>query len=84
VATKHGLAGLAGGVWLDVRDRGVKVSLVSPGMVAAGPSLGSPAGREHPERLLQPADVASAVRFVVTFPGTGCPVEVSLQPQRTP
>ena len=84
VASKHGLAGLASAVFLDVRDRDVKVSLVAPGLVAAGAALGSPAGADHPERLLQPDDVAAAVRFVVTFPGTGCPVEISLQPQRTP
>jgi len=28
--------------------------------------------------------VAAAVEFVVTFPGTGCPVEIHLEPQRTP
>ncbi len=84
VASKHGLAGLAGGVFLDVRDRGVKVSLVSPGLVAAGAGALSPTGQAHPEQLLQPADVAAAVRFVVTFPTRGCPVEVVLQPQRTP
>ncbi len=84
VAAKHGLAGLAGGLWLDVRDRGVKVSLVSPGLVAAGAGLRSPAGQERPDQLLQPEDVAAAVRFVVGFPARGCPVEVELQPQRTP
>ena len=35
VASKHGLAGLAHAVFLDVRDHGVKVSVVSPGLVAA-------------------------------------------------
>ena len=84
VASKHGLAGLAHAVFLDVRDLGVKVSLVSPGMVAAGASLLSPAGRERPGDLLTPDDVAAAVRFVVTFPATGCPVEIDLQPQRSP
>ncbi len=84
VASKHGLAGLAGAVFLDVRDRGVKVSLVSPGLVAAGAGLRSPAGVERPDELLQPADVAAAVRFVVTFPARGCPTEVVLVPQRTP
>ncbi|HEV2887269.1 MAG TPA: SDR family NAD(P)-dependent oxidoreductase [Jatrophihabitans sp.] len=82
VASKHGLAGLAGAVWLDVRDRGVKVSLVSPGLVAAGAGLGSPQGQAGPEQLLQPEDVASAVRFVVTFPERGCPTEIRLEPQR--
>jgi len=84
VASKHGLAGLAGATFLDVRDRDVKVSLISPGLVAAGAALLSPAGQDHPERLLQPADVAAAVRFVVTFPDRGCPVQIQLQPQRQP
>ena len=83
VASKHGLAGLAHAVFLDVRDHGVKVSLVSPGLVAAGAGLLSPAGRDRPGDLLTPDDVAAAVRFVVTFPATGCPVEIDLQPQRS-
>jgi NADP-dependent 3-hydroxy acid dehydrogenase YdfG len=84
VASKHGLAGLAGATFLDVRDRGVKVSLVSPGLVAAGAGALSDAGRDRPEQLLTPDDVATAVRFVVTFPSTGCPTEIALAPQRTP
>lgn len=83
VSSKHGLAGLAGGVFLDVRDRGVKVSLVAPGLVAAGSGLNSPAAA-NPDLLLQPADVAAAVRFVVSFPHTGCPTEITLHPLRTP
>ncbi len=83
VASKHGLAGLAHATFLDVRDHGVKVSLVSPGLVAAGAGLLSPAGQERPHELLSPDDVAAAVRFVVTFPATGCPVEIDLQPQRS-
>ena len=83
VASKHGLAGLAHAVFLDVRDHGVKVSLISPGLVAAGAGLLSPAGRNRPGDLLTPDDVAAAVRFVVTFPATGCPVEIDLQPQRS-
>jgi NADP-dependent 3-hydroxy acid dehydrogenase YdfG len=84
VASKHGLAGLAGATFLDVRDRDVKVSVVSPGLVAAGAGLLSEAGTHHPERLLSPQDVAAAVRFVVSFPHNGCPTEIELQPQRSP
>ena len=84
VASKHGLAGLAGATFLDVRDRGVKVSLVCPGLVAAGAGMLSEAGRLRPDSLLSPADVAAAVGFVVSFPGTGCPTEIQLQPQRSP
>jgi NADP-dependent 3-hydroxy acid dehydrogenase YdfG len=84
VASKHGLAGLAEAVFLDVRDRDVKVSLISPGLVAAGAGLGAPAGQQRPHELLAPADVAAAVRFVVAFPARGCPTQIRLQPQRDP
>ena len=84
VASKHGLAGLAGGTFLDLRDHGVKVSLVSPGLVAAGGGPTSPAGASKPDRLLSAADVAHAVRFVVTFPGRGCPTSITIEPQETP
>lgn len=83
VASKHGLAGLADAVHLDLRERGVNVSLVSPGLVAAGSGLASPLGQTHPDSLLTAAEVAHAVRFVVTFPGTGCPHEVVLEPRRS-
>ena len=84
VASKHGLAGLARATFLDLRDAGVKVSLVSPGLVAAGGGLHSPAGRERPESLLAVGDVAAALRFVVTSSAACCPTEVQLQPLRSP
>jgi len=80
VASKHGLTGLARATFLDVRDRDVKVSLISPGLVAAGVGLWSPAGQERPAELLSPADVAGAVRFVVTSSLTCCPTEIHLRP----
>jgi NADP-dependent 3-hydroxy acid dehydrogenase YdfG len=80
IASKHGLKGLARATWLDLRDRGVKVSIVSPGLVAAGAGLESPEGA-HPERLLRPGDVAEAVRYVVTSPPHLCPTELVLEPQ---
>jgi NADP-dependent 3-hydroxy acid dehydrogenase YdfG len=80
VASKHGLAALAAATFLDVKEHGVRVSVVSPGLVAAGAGLWSPQGQEAPETLLQPADVAGAVEYVVGFPGHGCPVLVELQP----
>jgi len=80
VASKHGLAALGAAAFLDVRRHGVRVSVVSPGLVAAGAGLWSPLGRTAPARLLTPDDVAGAVEYVVTFPGHGCPVLVELQP----
>ena len=84
VASKHGLAALSQAIFLDVRDRDVKVSVVSPGLVAAGNGLLSEAGSTRPHELLSASDVAAAVRFVVTFPARGCPTEILLEPQRTP
>jgi NADP-dependent 3-hydroxy acid dehydrogenase YdfG len=66
------------------RDRDVKVSLISPGLVTAGAGAYSPAGQQRPHELLAPADVAAEVRFVVTFPARGCPTQIRLQPQRSP
>jgi NADP-dependent 3-hydroxy acid dehydrogenase YdfG len=80
VASKHALAALAAATYADVRRHRVKVSLIAPGLVAAGGALSSPVGQEHPERLLRPSDVAAAVRFVVGFGDHGCPTEIRLQP----
>ena len=84
VASKHGLTGLARATFLDLRDADVKVSLISPGLVAAGVGLLSPAGQQHPDELLAVADVAAALRFVVTSSAACCPTELHLQPQRSP
>jgi NADP-dependent 3-hydroxy acid dehydrogenase YdfG len=83
IASKHGLAGLARAVFLDLRDRDVKVSLVSPGMVAAGGGLLSPAGQTRPDELLQPSDVAEAVQYVLSSPAHVCPTEIRLSPQHS-
>jgi NADP-dependent 3-hydroxy acid dehydrogenase YdfG len=80
VASKHGLAALAAATFLDVKQYGVRVSVVSPGLVAAGAGLWSPVGQSDPGSLLQPEDVAGAVEYIVGFPGRGCPVLVELQP----
>ena len=71
VASKHGLVGFGRALFLDLRDRGVKVSLVSPGLVAAGASLAMPNAR--PEHFLRPEDVAEAVRYVLASPPGACP-----------
>lgn len=84
VASKHGLTGLARATFLDLRDADVKVSLISPGLVSAGAGLFSPAGQQRPDELLAVADVAAALRFVVTSSPTCCPTEIHLQPQRSP
>ncbi len=80
VASKHGLAALAAAAFLDVRELGVRVSVVSPGLVRSGAGSDSPLGRASPELLLSPDDVAGAVDYAVGFPGHGCPTLIELQP----
>ncbi|GJG86294.1 hypothetical protein tb265_14750 [Gemmatimonadetes bacterium T265] len=66
-ATKHFGMGFAESLMLEVRDAGVKVSVVSPGSVKTGFS-----GRNEPARdpdwQLVPEDVAEAVAYVVATP----------------
>lgn len=81
VASKHGLVGFARATFLDVRDRGVRVTLVNSGLVAAGAGLRSGA---DPAALLRPADVAAAVLYAVTAPPHACVTEIDLQPLRDP
>ncbi len=82
VASKHGVVGFGRALFLDLRDRGTKVCVISPGLVAAGASLTLPA-HLHP-RFLRPEDVAAAVRYVLATAPSVCPTEIHLEPQRTP
>lgn len=84
VASKHGLRGLSEALWADLGGQGVKVSLVSPGTVNAGTGLEHPAAPQQAHLWLQPADIAAAVRFVVTYPPHACPVEVRLESHQRP
>ena len=63
--TKHAVMGFAGNLMLEVRDAGVKVSVVSPGSVDTEFS-----GRGGPKGSAQLAadDVAAAVRAVIDTP----------------
>lgn len=76
-ATKHALTGFGGSVFEDVRDFGVKVSVIYPGWT----NTGLLADWLRPDEVIQPEDVAEAVRFVIASPPTVCPTEIVLQTQ---
>ncbi|CAN5659338.1 hypothetical protein BH18ACT2_BH18ACT2_04320 [soil metagenome] len=82
VASKHGLVAFARAVFLDVRDHGVKVCAVCPGLVDAGATTGFPS--EQRGLFLRPSDIADAVLYVVTSSATACPTEIRLEPQLDP
>lgn len=65
-ATKHFGVGFAESLMLEVRDAGVRVSVVSPGSVKTGFSGGDKP--RDPDWQILPEDVAEAVAYVVATP----------------
>jgi len=63
-ATKHAVMGFSESLMLELRDSGVKVSIVNPGSVATHFNGGSP----DASWKLAPEDVAESVAFVVNTP----------------
>lgn len=80
-ATKHGLVGLSGSAYEDLREHGIKVTAICPGFVNT--DLVSERNLDT-SKMIQPEDVAETALFVTKFPETGCPTEIVLRPQRTP
>ncbi|MEO7715159.1 MAG: SDR family NAD(P)-dependent oxidoreductase [Capsulimonas sp.] len=81
VASKHGIVGFAGSVFQDVRERGIKVCAICPGLVET--SITDDIGADL-AKMIQPEDVAEAARYVLRTPARVCPTEIILQPQRAP
>ncbi len=71
VATKHALKGMADSLRLEVEPDAIRVATILPGQVATPMQveLQDGIGGEYtPDRYIQPATVASAVRFAVDAP----------------
>jgi NADP-dependent 3-hydroxy acid dehydrogenase YdfG len=69
-ASKFGMHSLGMTLAEEVRDSGIRVSNIYPGEVDT-PILEqrpTPLSTEHRQKILQPEDVAAAVRFVATMP----------------
>jgi 3-oxoacyl-[acyl-carrier protein] reductase len=62
-ASKWGVVGLSGCMAEDLREHGIRVSVICPGSVATG---FSGRGTKDPSRALTPEDVAHAVEVIVT------------------
>src|SRR5690349_16316909 len=62
-ASKWGLMGLSGCMMEDLREHGIRVSVVCPGSVA---TEFSGSGPKNPAKALSPDDVAHAVEAIVT------------------
>lgn len=78
-ASKWGLQGLSACMAEDLREYGIRVSVVCPGSVA---TEFSGRGPKDPSKALKPADVAHAVAMIVTQGPQSFVSEVQLRPLR--
>jgi NADP-dependent 3-hydroxy acid dehydrogenase YdfG len=81
-ASKWGVHGLSGCMAEDLRDFGIRVSVIAPGSVATG-FFGDPAKKKL-SNALSPEDVAHAVATVVTQSPQSFVSEIQLRPLRKP
>src|SRR5262245_31756745 len=81
-ASKFGLIGFTQSLFEEVREQGIKVSVILPGFVDT--PLIPPNRQIDRAKMIQADDIAQAVHFVLTSPVTCCPVEITVRPQRSP
>jgi NAD(P)-dependent dehydrogenase (short-subunit alcohol dehydrogenase family) len=81
-AAKFGLLGFTQSLFEEVRDHGIKVVAICPGLVDT--DLIPANKRVDRGKFLQPSDVAEAVHDVLSTPLRACPTEIILQPQYDP
>jgi len=81
-ASKFGIIGFTQSLFEEVREHGIKVSVVLPGFVDT-PMI-PPVKHIERAKMIRPEDVAAAVQYVLTSAPNCCPVEITLRPQRTP
>jgi len=81
-ASKFGLIGFTQSLYEEVREYGIKVSVILPGFVDT--PLIPPNRHLDRSNMIQPSDIAQTVYYVLTTAATCCPVEITIRPQRTP
>jgi NAD(P)-dependent dehydrogenase (short-subunit alcohol dehydrogenase family) len=80
-ASKWGVVGLSGCMAEDLREFGIRVSVICPGSVATEFSGG---GAKDASKVLRPEDVAHAVKAIVTQGPQSFLSEIHLRPLRKP
>jgi NAD(P)-dependent dehydrogenase (short-subunit alcohol dehydrogenase family) len=80
-ASKWGVVGLSGCMAEDLREHGIRVSVICPGSVD---TQFSTRGAKHASKLLRPEDVAHAVGAIVTQSPGSFLREIHLRPLRKP
>jgi 3-oxoacyl-[acyl-carrier protein] reductase len=80
-ASKWGVMGLSGCMAEDLREHGIRVSVICPGSVATEFSTRGP---KDPSKVLAPEDVGHAVETIVTQRPQSFFSEIHLRPLRKP
>lgn len=81
-AAKAGLVAFTHAAFAELREHGIKVSVIVPGL--SDTALIPNNKRLDRSAMLSPDDVAAAVMAVIKTPARACPVEIVLEPQRSP
>ncbi len=81
-ASKSGMIGFTQSLYEEVRDYGIKVSVILPGFVDT--AMIPPVKHLDRSKMIRPEDVAAAVLFVLNSSPAACPVEMTIRPQRSP
>ncbi|MDK3073869.1 SDR family oxidoreductase [Sedimentitalea sp. JM2-8] len=80
-ALRHAQAGFARALFEDVREDGVRVTLVHPGFVDT-PAVD--AADKDRSKMIQLADISELIATALTLPNTACVTELTVRPQRSP
>ena len=81
-ASKFGLIGLSEAAMLDLRQHGVRVAAILPGSVES--DFSHPTGRGDQSWRLKPADIASMILHLLTYPPHALPSLVEMRPAKPP
>ncbi len=81
---KRALRSFGKGLFWEIRDTGVKVTSIMPGVTDTALTGGLEAISVDKERLMKGTTIADAVKFALTVPANVCPLEISVINQRTP
>jgi len=81
---KVGLRAFLKGLFWEMRDYGIKITSILPGVVDSGltDKLGNIA-KEQKDRLMSPETVADMVMFALSVPQNACPLELAVINQQT-
>src|SRR5690349_11375645 len=82
-ATKFGVVGFTESLAEEVRQYGIRATVICPGSTDTGFSSAETAGKAR-ERMLRPEDVAHAVRMIVTQEPNSFISEIIMRPTQKP